>query len=232
MFLPDSTTRGVGGFPTGRVGSTVYSHGPHGSYSYPYQPHVDLNSAYQQAQRLWFRQASERWKLIPESLRLPWYNYAANVPYVTRAGVRTFLSAYQRYVGHLAFLGQTQSIAFNPDRAPAVFNNALLSPSTFVPWGGLFVIVWFHLADPWRHVGYGSGFVLFASRPQKATVNHFTGPFRYVRDIAGDPVVPPASMFATLPFFPYGTNRRIFFRTRVVDRDRLSVPLVQYLDFP
>lgn len=207
----------------------MYSRNRHGSYHYTWTPRVDPNTTRQQEIRGAFATAAALWPFEPKTRRDAWETYALNVLKLTRAANPRRLSAFHYYMGVATMRGVVGQ--FPPYVAPTNFTVARLSPPAHVPFLGTFVTVNFDPNDPWLYQTGGAVW-LYQSRPQPATVNHWTGPFTRFGFTVGSPSSPPLSLFLRLAFPPFGTTRRIFIRTRVIEADnRFSPDNVQAIDF-
>lgn len=227
-FLPDSPNAGVGGAVSGKVGSVVFSHGPHGPYSYTFSARTDPNTPSQQSRRLVFAVAARTWSVgpLPEWIRTPWETYAKNVPEHGRLGRIHHPTGFNRFVGVIAFKSFL-GIAFNL-YAPEIYTHGkLTAPGYSEPLIGrryTRVKVSFDLSDPWRFSDFGV-FALFASRPQPSTVKSFTGPYQYAGHRTGHAGTPPTQAVFLLPF-EASAGMTIWFRARVAEPDnRLSPPV-------
>lgn len=209
----------------------MFSHGPHGPYSYLWSPRVDPNTPSQQDIREEFALFSTSWRtLLSAARREKWNTYAANVLVSRRLGRPRRLTGFNHHVRTESFRGYVG--LYPSDGPPELFTLGRLGAPTYNTFF-YNINATFDLADPWRADWLG-GFALFASRPQPITVNHFTGPFRHIGTQPGFPPDPPTQRWFSLPpgFWPSPSSPVIFARARVAEGDgRLSPDNVQRLVF-
>jgi len=222
----------VGSEIVGKLGTTIYARNTSGPYSYTYQPRVDPDTPAQQTQRQTFGSAAQTWDWTPLPLwiREPWATYAANVPNISRTGILTYPTGFNRFVGVISFKSYL-GVGFNY-YAPTEFTLGRLSPPIYShpPIGNYYtrVKVTFDTSDPWRTQS-GGAFALFCSRPQPPTINYFTGPFRKAGYRPGDQGNPPAFGVFALPFAAT-PGSFIWMRVRAAENDnRLSPAIISRL---
>lgn len=217
----------IGGALSGKVGDRVFSHGPHGPYSYLFTPRVDPRTIAQFMMRLSFGTGAADWKSQPQDLRNRWNDYAANVSTVNRLGLVHFPSGYNRFCGVVSLRGIVGD--FPPYHAPPDFTLARMRAPTYhlTIDPRKFVRVTWDLDDPWRSQDDGR-FFIYQSVKKPTTVNYWTGPYSFLAVVRGSAAAPP-----TTQVFPYvhdlsDSHPRVFLRARVLDgSNRLSPANVQ-----
>lgn len=167
---------------------------------------------------------------MPPAVRAGWETYAANHVSITRNGRSCRSTGYHSFLASLTF--RVYGPISGPVYAPQKFARAVLRQPTYAPVGYAYAFASFTLSDPWRSQ-YQAGIAIFASRPQPVTVNHFTGPFQFVKVSLGSPTTPPMGTAITLTFPATPAKPVVFFRARVIEGDnRLSPPLITRVTFP
>jgi hypothetical protein len=99
------------------------------------------------------------------------------------------------------------------------------TPVPTIVAAGTTVSLAFTNTDAWA-IAAGGYLLLFASRPQNATINFFKGPFRFAGKVTGAATPPTSPAVITLPF-PIGpATSKMFFRAVAIGADgRKSIDL-------
>lgn len=205
---------------SGRVGSTIYAHGPCGPYKYEFTPRVDPDTTLQRRVRAFFSTGAEVWKYFSQATRDGWNEYAENLRTPNAVGRSGRPTGYNRFVGMYAFAALLYVQI--PDRAPTVFTLARCENPNVALFIGTYILVTFNPDDEWLHQA-NSGFVICTSPAKRATVNRWHGRYRYAGYVHGGISGPPyqAIFRPAWPLTP--TLPVIFCRWRVMDADgRLS----------
>jgi hypothetical protein len=170
---------------------------------------TDPAAALQMVVRGIFGAVTARWLAdLSEAERDAWDLYASNTPMIDALGDTIFLSGHQQFVRtNVAALqaGQTQF-----DVAPTVYGTGQLAELGTPAATGATVSVAI------TSMPANSTAILFAGRPQNASVSHFRGPWRFVDVSATSPVA------GTQPF-PVAPGNRQWVGVRLLNDDgRLS----------
>ncbi len=217
---------------SGRLGDTIYTHGPHGHYSYTFAPRVDPYTARQRQLRDLLTTLSQSWSSPGNApVRRLWNLYAAALSVTNRLGAQIHLTGFNHWIASGVF--RLDNDQYLPAMPPLTYTLGVYRPPTWrlslPPYAS--VRCRFSTADPWRADDYGV-WGCYASDPQPATVFYYKGPFTKLRSVSGNSSTPPIRAFITLPS-PPASGQVIFFRTRISEGDgRLSPPLIQRVYFP
>lgn len=214
---------------SGSVGGLTYSHNAGGMYTRARTIPVNSNTVYQQAVRNNVAQLAVYWQAeLSAAEREAWENYATQVPLVNRLGD-------SRPISGIAMFIKCNSVRLQAGLAivesgPTVYSLASLTAPTFaVDASDDNVAVGYTNTDGWaREVG--GALLVYASRPQPATINYFKGPYRYIGKQLGA-ATPPSSPVTLSLAFPVNQNDRVFFKVVAVRADgRVSAPFRGYDD--
>jgi len=208
---------------SGSVGGMTGSHNAGGLYFRARAVPVNPNTVQQQAVRNFMSQCAAAWsQTLTQEQRDAWSNYAASVPITDTLGEARFISGISHFVR--SNVARLQAGLARIDAGPAVYVLPdFTAPSFAADASDDNVAITFTNGDAWAGE-VGGAMLVFASRPQPASIVYFKGPYRYAGKISGA-VSPPASP-ATLDLpFPVVENDRVFFQVRVCRADgRLSSP--------
>ncbi len=206
---------------SGSLGGFVASHNRGGAYFRARTIPIDPNTPKQAAVRASVALLVSLWSsVITAAQRTAWGVYAANVPLIGPLGDSRPVSALNHFVRSNVPRSQGGlPLRFSP---PTIFNlGDFAAPEYNIP-GTITAEVFFDPFDDWVEENL-AGMLIWASRPQNASINYFKGPYQFAHTVPGSVGSPPISPSGfTLPF-PCPLGDRCFFRTRVTRQDaRLS----------
>lgn len=209
---------------SGSIGGLTGSHNKGGLYFRARSIPVNPGSTQQNAIRALVAQLSNLWNSeVTEAKRLEWATYADAVLLPSPLGDQRAVTALNHYVR--SNVPRLQAALTRQDTAPAEFNiGEYTSPTVTASASADTASVAFTNTDDWAAEA-GSSMLVWISRPQADTINHFTGPYRYAGKVNGATPTPPTSPATiTLPF-PVTAGQKLFFRFNVTRADgRLSAP--------
>lgn len=209
---------------SGSIGGLTASRNRGGAYVRARALPTNPNSPNQQAVRGILGDLANLWNnALTVSQRQVWGVYALNVPVINRVGASINLTGQQMYI-------RTNTPALQAglsriDDGPTTYNlGSYTNPSFGFDATADEVDVTFNDGDDWANED-DAAMLIYASRPQNATINFFKGPYRLAGLIAGDSSTPPTSPAAITAPFPAVAGQRVFVRAQVVRADgRLSAP--------
>jgi len=207
----------------GSIGGTVFSRNGGGAYAKARIKGTNPNTAPQQMVRAIISSMFAAWTLLTGAVRTGWANYAANVSMINRLGDVINLSGYNMYTRSRALfemIGATM-----PATAPSVMALAEQDGS---------VVATPSAADGTISIAFDNGLgwageiggrlLVYCSRPQNATVNSFSGPYKYIGKEDGA-VVPPTSPVELASGHTLVAGQKLFMQYRIVRADgRVSTP--------
>lgn len=196
---------------SGSAGGLTYSRNSSGMYVRARAVPVNVNSAQQQVLRNAMSSLTTAWLTTVTALqRTGWATFAANVPWVDALGASHNLSAINWYVKMNSL--RAQSGLTRIDAPPTIFELGTLTPPvpTIVAAGTTASIAYTN-TDSWAGE-VGGALLVYASRPQNATKNFFSGPYRYAGKVAGAGTPPTSPFVATLPWSIGPAGSKMFFR--------------------
>jgi len=208
---------------SGSVGGMVAAHNRGGLYLRARSIPVNTNTAQQQVVRNFMAQCAAAWvDTLTEVQRAAWALYADFVAIPDAFGDPRKVPPLAMYCR--SNVARLQAGLARIDEGPtSFFLPPMTAPAFAVDASDDDVDVSFNNADEWA-TAVGGGMLVFASRPQNATINYFNGPYRFAGLIAGA-VVPPVSPATIELPFPVVENHKVFFQVRVTTADgRLSSP--------
>lgn len=215
---------------SGSVGGVTYSHGRSGMYARGRGLPTNPNTAYQQAVRSNFALLMSAWLgTLSAAQRAAWEAYAAAVPYVNALGDPVTLTGPQMFVACNSL--RLQAGVAQVPAGPVVLARPTFTgpvPTLTAASEGISIAYTTTAGtDDWaREVG--GHLLVYQSRPQKATINSFNGPYRYLGKVDGA-VSPPSSPAAFTSLWPFEVGERLFFKYRIVRADgRASSPFRGY----
>jgi hypothetical protein len=208
---------------SGSVGGLVGSHNIGGMYFRARATPTNPNTPQQQTIRSAVGNLVARWtNILTELQRDIWRFYAFNTPLLNPLGEPINVTGLNMYVrGNTARIQAGEPIA---DDGPLVFNlGDLTTPSFDADRTADTMNVTFTDTDDWANED-DAAMLVYASRPQNASIVFFKGPYRLAGVIQGDSITPPTSP-ATIPLpFPLAPGQRLFARIAVSRADgRLSL---------
>lgn len=165
---------------SGKVRGLVASHNKGGSYFKGKTIPTNPRSAQQVAQRSRLADLMARWRSIVTSVqRTAWDTYAKNVNTIDALGNTITLTGPNWYIGSNTIRLQSSLAAV--DAGPTVYALSSLTPlsGTIYATAGTALVAWGGI-DDWQTAPTAqAGVALYFSRPQNATINYFTGPYRF-----------------------------------------------------
>lgn len=211
---------------SGSLDATVASHNRFGRYlrakTIPTNPNTGLQGSVRDA----MAQLVERWSAtLTAAQRDAWATYAANVPVSNRVGDTIYLTALNQYIR--SNVPRLQSGLSVVDDGPTTLSLPAFTIFSVTPdesSNNLSIV--FYPPDGWTSEPTG-GLLVYATRPQPATVNFNALSFRYAgKQIGATPTPPTSPATITYPFPGEMTAGNVVFtRIRCTRADgRLSVP--------
>lgn len=207
---------------SGSVGGTTYASNQGGLYMRARSTPTNPNSAFQQAVRTFFKQCMNAWTNTLTSVqRAGWNAYATNTPITNTLGDARKIGDNAMYAR--SNVSRLQAGLTRIDAPPTTYDLGQFTQPTFTTSiNASSLAVAFTTGDAW-HTTNG-GLLIYASRPQNASVNYFKGPFRLV-GVVGGAATSPATF--TLPFSAGPATSVIFMKTVATQPDgRLSTPSI------
>lgn len=208
---------------SGSVGGMTGAHNQGGLYFRGRSIPVNPNTSFQQVVRNAVSQLSTRFsQTLTAAQRAAWAVYAANVPLVDRLGDSRNVTSIAQYVRSNTPILQSGGTVV--DDGPTTFALPTFSdPSFTVDATADEVDVGFTDTDAWANEA-GGYMLVYASRPQSASIGYFKGPYRYAGKVTGAATPPTSPETIALPF-PVAAGHQVFFKVSVVRADgRLSSP--------
>jgi len=207
----------------GSIGGTVFSRNGGGAYAKARIKGTNPNTAAQQTVRAIISSMFAAWTALTGAVRTGWATYAANVNMVNRLGDVINLSGYNMYTRTRALfemIGQAM-----PATAPSVMALAEQDGSVVATPSAAdgTISVAFDNTLGWAGE-VGGNLLVYCSRPQNATVNSFSGPYKYVGMVDGA-VIPPTSPVEVASGYTLVAGQKVFMQYRIVRADgRVSTP--------
>jgi hypothetical protein len=210
---------------SGKLRGIVASHNKGGSYLRGLTIPTNPRSSFQTTVRNNLSVLQTRFLTTVTSVqRAAWAVYAENTPVTDALGDSIKLSANQWYVALNSL--RLQAGVATIDAGPTTFGLATMTaPVATIVAAGTTVSLAFTNTDAWANE-VGGYLLLYASRPQNATINFFKGPFRFAGKVAGAGTPPTTPATITLPFVIGPATSKMFFRAVAVRADgRKSIDL-------
>lgn len=210
---------------SGAVKGLVASHNKGGAYFRGRVIPTNPNTAFQQVIRNALSTLQTRFlTVVTSAQRAAWAVYAENTPITNALGATIKLTANQWYVAcnSLRLQGGVAVI----DAGPVTYGLPTLTlPVPTIVAAGTTTSLAFTNTDAWA--GEAGGYLLvFASRPQNATINFFKGPYRFAGKVTGAATPPTTPATITLPFTIGPVTSKMFFRFVALRADgRKSIDL-------
>ncbi len=197
----------------GSVNGATYSRNRYGAYQRNRAKPVNPSTTLQTAVRAAFTTVSAAWRTLTALQRDAWTSYALTVPRTNKVGNTITLSGNAIYNAcnqpRVVFLGPTNRVDAGPTNAGTI----PLSPMTTLNiTGASAVSIQASSGDTWT-TNTNNALLVFASRPQNASISFFKGPFQFAGLVRGSP-----SASLTLPHAA-ATGQVVFFAFRVVGLD-------------
>ena len=212
------------GEASGSYASNTFSHNRGGQYIRQRAVPVDPASQFQTEVRNFVSTLTSQWlSSLTAAQRAAWDTYAENVLLPDTLGEPRNAGGLGQFVR--SNVPRLQAGMSQIDDAPTTFN---LGDFTTPVLGDIDasdddVDINFTNTDGWA-ISVGGGMLVYASRPQNASINYFKGPYRFAGVILGAATPPTSPATIDLPF-PVALGNRVFFQFRVTQVDgRLSSP--------
>lgn len=208
----------VYGAVSGSIGGITYAHNTGGMYARARATPTDPASSFQQALRNAMGALTTRWlTTVTAAQRAAWDVFSQNVPVLDTLGQPRLIPALSWYIKCNSL--RLQASVAVVDAGPTVYELATLTlPVPAITPAGTTVSVAYTNTDSWA--GEVGGYLLvYASRPQNATINFFKGPYRFAGKVAGAVVPPTSPSVITLPFTSGPAGSRQFFKWVAVRAD-------------
>lgn len=199
---------------SGSVGGFTLSHNKGGMYLRSRAIPTNPNSTQQQTIRTAVANLTSRWNnILTEGERVGWDLYAANVPLLNPLGDPLNVTGLNMYIR--SNVARYQTSAVYRDIAPTTYNlGEFTQPVITAEAAGDTASVTFDNTDEWANED-DSAMVIYASRPQNASINYFKGPYRYMDIVEGDGTTPPTSPASMGLPFAVEAGQKVFFRAIV-----------------
>lgn len=209
---------GVASDVRGSIGGYTYSRNRTGAYIRNRTVPVNPGSAFQSAVRALVAQLSNAWvTVLTVAQRAAWDAYADAVHLPNSLGEERNVGGLGMYIrGNVARLQANETGLLRIDDGPLDLTVGEFTPpqiSQLSEAAQTFGVL-FDDTDLWVDES-GSAMLVYASRPQNASVNYFKGPYRYAGVIEGDDTVPPTSPATIAVPFPFSEDQKVFFRVNV-----------------
>lgn len=209
-----------GTFATSQSGSLAgitASHNRGGQYLRNRTIPTDPASSFQTARRNVFRTLVTRWtNTLTQAQRDSWITYADNTPFVNALGDPLILTGQNAYIGSNTL--RVQAGIAQVATAPAIFERCAIGELTPIADAAADEFeIEFDNSQAWA-TAVGGALLVFASKPQNASIRFFKGPFRYGGKIAGA-VVPPTSPQTVPSPYVFAAGQRIFLRFVAITAD-------------
>lgn len=197
----------------GSVNGVTYSRNRYGAYTRNRAKPVNPSTTLQTAVRAAFTSISAAWRALTAGQRDAWTGYSLTVPKTNKVGDTINLTGNAMYVAcnqpRVTFLGPTNRV----DAAPTNTGTIPLSPMTTLNiTSGTVVSVQPSSSDTWT-ANTNNALLVFASRPQNASIAFFKGPYQFAGIVRGTPAAN-----ITLPH-TVSTGQVVFFAFRVLGLD-------------
>ncbi len=208
---------------SGTLAGTVWSHNAGGNYVRNWRSPVNPNTSFQVAMRDYLSMLSTSWsQTLTAGQRAAWAVYGQNVNWTDALGQTIKLDGRNWYIKFNSLRLQA-GVATIP-AAPTIFELATATlPVATIAAAGTTASVAFTNTDAWA--GEAGGYMLvYASRPQNATINFFAGPYRFAGKITGAGSPPTSPSVVTLPFTIGPAASKMMFRYVAVRADGRASP--------
>lgn len=209
---------------SGKIGGIVIAHNKGGMYFRALVAVTNPNTPAQNFVRATVSDLTNGWSnVLSQAQRDLWETYAQNVPLANALGVPRNVSGINMFVR--SNVGRAQGTLLpRVTIAPSVFDLGEFTPFT-APTASIGSSVGFAFTntDAWANED-DSAIQVWASRPQNASIQYFTNPYRFAGQVDGDAITPPTSPAAITSPFLSVSGQRVFLRVRVTRADgRLSL---------
>lgn len=210
---------------SGSIGGTTFSRNKGGMYVRNRGLVKNPNTPAQQVVRTALKALTTAWvSTLSATNQAQWATYAANVPLLNALGDSRAIPALAMFVRCnsprlIAGLAEVNT-------GPTVF--AVANLTTPVPTvshtTGLSTA--YTNTDLWATAA-GGGLLIFASKPQNASINFFKGPFNYLAKVAGAATAPTSPLVTAYPY-TLTAGQKVFIRYIASNADgRLSADVIQ-----
>lgn len=209
----------------GSIGGTVFSKNRYGSYARNRTIPVDPGSTAQTKIRAVMGQVRDAWfNTLTTAQRAAWATYAANVQVQNRLGESITLTGWNMFSRTNACLvyNDYDIVAAAPTEFSLGEQDGTLAIT--ISEATQLISVAFDDGMDWLDED-DAALIIYASRPQNATVNFFKGPYKIAGTIEGDSVTPPTTPTTMAVPFACVEGQKVFAMARIVRADgRLSEP--------
>lgn len=209
---------------SGSVGGLTFAHNRGGLYSRARSIPTDPATALQTAIRNHMASLSARWRAtLTAAERAAWDAYALATPLLDSLGEPRNVGGvgmYQRGNVPVLISGVAEGVV---DAGPVTNGLPALNTVTPTVTAPSSISVAFDDTQSWVNED-GAVLMIYASRPQNASINFFKGPYQFAGGIEGDAALPPTSPTVVTSPFVYVAGNRVFVRAVLVRADaRLSL---------
>lgn len=210
---------------SGSIGGCTFSRNRFGQYVRRRAVPVNPGSTQQTIMTAQLTALVARWKIITQSQRDGWTNYALNTPRTDALGNTIILTGQQMFIACNA--PRIQAGFTIIDVQPVVFGVAILTPPTLTSLiASTGVLTYgFNNTDGWATATNGA-LLVYISRAQSPTTAFFKGPYRFTGQTNGA-TVPPTSPGTETSVFPYSPGQRAHVQFRAIQFDARISGLVR-----
>ncbi len=214
---------------SGSLGGMTLSHNAGGLYLRSRVIPTDPGTIYQTAVRNAMSNLTSRWSnVLTPAQREAWDVYGTNVPVTNALGDPINLSGVSHFIRSnipriQAGLAVVDDGPTNFTLAPQEGMNNTASEATQL------ISTTFVDTQPWCSED-GAAMLLYAGRPQNASINFFKGPYRLAGPFLGDSGTPITSPQTVAAPFAFIDGHRLFVHMRMTRADgRLSAPFRNWI---
>lgn len=211
---------------SGSIAGNTFARNSAGYYVRARTKPVNPNTSYQTAIRLYIKYLTQRWRdTLDATMRATWASYAAGVNMLNKLGEVIHVSGFNMYIRYNMVRLQAQNSKADSCLGPPAM---LEGDPTFALSASVVAnklsITWDDTL-PWGDIA-ASIECIWQGRPQNATRNYFSGPWRFAGSWPGNSVVKPYLMD---PAFPLVEGQKIWIYGRLATGPldgRLSEPML------
>jgi hypothetical protein len=209
----------------GSIGGSTFSRNRYGNYIRNKTIPVDPGTTAQTKIRATLGQIRSAWfNTLTAAQRIAWGVYAENVSVQNRLGQSINLTGWNMFARTNACLLYNDLAIVAP--GPTDFSLAGQDSTLAITVSEATQLISVAFDDTLDWLDEDDAYlVIYASRPQNATVNYFKGPYLIAGKIAGDSITPPTTPTTMAVPFAAVEGQKIFAQARIVRADgRLSEP--------
>lgn len=207
----------------GSIGGQTHSRNRSGAYVRARTVPTNPNTPRQAAVRAIMSVVTANWNnLLSAAQRISWDLFALNVPAKNKLGETINLTGFNQYVkSNIASLNASlPAILAGPTDFTLPGEDATMS--VVGSEGSQELEVTFDALRDWVNED-GAGMIVQMGAPQDASINYFSGPWRFADSIDGDGTTAPTSPATIVVPFAITENQKLFVRARILRADgRLS----------